>query len=246
MWWDRNADACDTAGTPVAHQRAATPPGAWWPPRRTSLAADNAVPDRQSYSNFDPELRGLVPTVAKPLQTGSLTQASNKESYKISPTRRVSKPSSCNNANTAKAAHRGNAFSDPTRNDGARGLQCVLGHTPGPRSMGQFANGPRTIRQTVRHANDHNREDRRPLALVDRIEGWLNNGGADELAKWSHAYLAHAGATCALSPCERTWSFRWFSWVSSGKKPLRQLHRDRIRADARYPDRKPWQGRRYT
>jgi hypothetical protein len=38
------------------------------------------------------------------------------------------------------------------------------------------------------------REDRLPRALLDRIEGWLNDSGADEQTKWSHAYLAHAGS----------------------------------------------------
>jgi hypothetical protein len=38
------------------------------------------------------------------------------------------------------------------------------------------------------------REDRLPRALLDRIEGWLNGSEADELAEWSHAYLAHAGS----------------------------------------------------
>jgi hypothetical protein len=39
------------------------------------------------------------------------------------------------------------------------------------------------------------REDRLPQALLDRIEGWLNTSDADELAEWSHVYLAHAGST---------------------------------------------------
>jgi hypothetical protein len=37
------------------------------------------------------------------------------------------------------------------------------------------------------------REDRLPMALLVTIERWLDDSGADELAKWSHAYLAHAG-----------------------------------------------------
>jgi hypothetical protein len=37
------------------------------------------------------------------------------------------------------------------------------------------------------------REDRLPKTLLGTIEGWLNGSGADELAEWSHAYLAHAG-----------------------------------------------------
>ena len=38
------------------------------------------------------------------------------------------------------------------------------------------------------------RVDRLPRVLLDRIEGWLNSSDADELAEWSHVYLAHAGS----------------------------------------------------
>ncbi len=37
------------------------------------------------------------------------------------------------------------------------------------------------------------RDDRLPLDLLATVERWLDDCGADELAKWSHAYLAHAG-----------------------------------------------------
>jgi hypothetical protein len=37
------------------------------------------------------------------------------------------------------------------------------------------------------------REDRLPVSLLIKIESWLDDSGAGELAKWSHAYLAHAG-----------------------------------------------------
>jgi hypothetical protein len=37
------------------------------------------------------------------------------------------------------------------------------------------------------------REDRLPISLVAAIEKWLDDSGADDLANWSHAYLAHAG-----------------------------------------------------
>lgn len=37
------------------------------------------------------------------------------------------------------------------------------------------------------------REDRLPSSLLKTIEKWLGDSGADDLAKWSHAYLAHAG-----------------------------------------------------
>lgn len=37
------------------------------------------------------------------------------------------------------------------------------------------------------------REDRLPASLLTTIESWLDDSGADDLAKWSHAFLAHAG-----------------------------------------------------
>jgi hypothetical protein len=37
------------------------------------------------------------------------------------------------------------------------------------------------------------REDRLPAILLTTVEKWLDDSGADDLAKWSHAYLAHAG-----------------------------------------------------
>jgi hypothetical protein len=37
------------------------------------------------------------------------------------------------------------------------------------------------------------REDRLPVSLITTIEKWLDDSGADDLAEWSHAYLAHAG-----------------------------------------------------
>ena len=37
------------------------------------------------------------------------------------------------------------------------------------------------------------RADRLPVSLMTTIEKWLADSDADDLAKWSHAYLAHAG-----------------------------------------------------
>lgn len=37
------------------------------------------------------------------------------------------------------------------------------------------------------------RDDSLPLSLLSTIDGWINDSGADDLAEWSHAYLAHAG-----------------------------------------------------
>jgi hypothetical protein len=36
------------------------------------------------------------------------------------------------------------------------------------------------------------REDRIPTSILITLEKWLDDSGADELAKWSHSYLAHA------------------------------------------------------
>lgn len=38
------------------------------------------------------------------------------------------------------------------------------------------------------------RQDRLPLSLIDKLEGWIAGSPADEIAEWSHAYLAHAGS----------------------------------------------------
>ena len=40
---------------------------------------------------------------------------------------------------------------------------------------------------------NRSREDRLPASLLTTIEKWLADSDADDLAKWSHAYLAHAG-----------------------------------------------------
>jgi hypothetical protein len=37
------------------------------------------------------------------------------------------------------------------------------------------------------------REDRLPKSLLGTIDSWLDGSGADQLADWSHQYLAHAG-----------------------------------------------------
>lgn len=43
------------------------------------------------------------------------------------------------------------------------------------------------------HPAKRSREDRLSASLLTTIEEWLDDSGADDLAKWSHAYLAHAG-----------------------------------------------------
>lgn len=40
---------------------------------------------------------------------------------------------------------------------------------------------------------ERTREDRLPLKLLNTIETWLDDSGADALAQWSSTYLAHAG-----------------------------------------------------
>jgi hypothetical protein len=42
-------------------------------------------------------------------------------------------------------------------------------------------------------ANMRSRNDRLPASLLETIERWLDGSGADDLARWSHAYLAHTG-----------------------------------------------------
>jgi hypothetical protein len=37
------------------------------------------------------------------------------------------------------------------------------------------------------------REDRLPASLISTVEKWLDESGADDLARWSSTYLAHAG-----------------------------------------------------
>ncbi len=37
------------------------------------------------------------------------------------------------------------------------------------------------------------RTDRLPKSLIERVGGWLTSSEANEIAKWSHTYLAHAG-----------------------------------------------------
>jgi hypothetical protein len=42
-------------------------------------------------------------------------------------------------------------------------------------------------------AANRSRSDCLPRSLITKVEGWLLNSGAEEVAKWSHPYLAHAG-----------------------------------------------------
>ena len=69
------------------------------------------------------------------------------------------------------------------------------GATSGPQAWGtsQMAHQQFDRLSGIAPAN-RKREDRLPRALLDRIEGRLNTSDADELAEWSHVYLAHAGS----------------------------------------------------
>ncbi|MGH6680379.1 MAG: hypothetical protein ACREDL_15960, partial [Bradyrhizobium sp.] len=68
------------------------------------------------------------------------------------------------------------------------------GETSGPRahSTSRSAHQQFDKLSGIGPAN-RSREDRLPASLLTTIERWLDNSGADDLAKWSHAYLAHAG-----------------------------------------------------
>ena len=46
----------------------------------------------------------------------------------------------------------------------------------------------------IQEAN-RSRNDVLPISLLAKVEGWLRNSGAEEIAKWSHRYLAHAGSS---------------------------------------------------
>jgi hypothetical protein len=61
-----------------------------------------------------------------------------------------------------------------------------MAHRPWPMSLFDKLAGIRP--------DERSREDRLPIALLDTIDGWLDNSGADALAAWSHTYLAHAGS----------------------------------------------------
>lgn len=69
------------------------------------------------------------------------------------------------------------------------------GATSGPQAWGtsQMAHQQFDSLSGIAPAN-RKREDRLPRTLLDRIEGWLITSDADELAEWSHVYLAHAGS----------------------------------------------------
>jgi len=44
-------------------------------------------------------------------------------------------------------------------------------------------------------ATNRSRTDTLSNSLIKKVEGWLLNSGAEEIAKWSHRYLEHAGSS---------------------------------------------------
>jgi hypothetical protein len=68
------------------------------------------------------------------------------------------------------------------------------GETSGPRAHGTSRMAHEQFdRLAGIDSKQRNRGDRLPSSLLTTIESWLAESGADELAEWSHAYLAHAG-----------------------------------------------------
>jgi hypothetical protein len=72
------------------------------------------------------------------------------------------------------------------------------GQTSGPGAHGASRMAHEQFdRLTGVRPQDRQRGDKLPVSLMTTIECWLDECGADELAKWSHAYLAHAGGPAA-------------------------------------------------
>jgi hypothetical protein len=75
-----------------------------------------------------------------------------------------------------------------------RGGAFFWGETAGP---GAYSTSHMAHEQFDRLAGidpaARSREDRLPESLLTTVEKWLRDSGADELKKWSHVYLAHAG-----------------------------------------------------
>lgn len=74
------------------------------------------------------------------------------------------------------------------------GKQVFWGPTSGPDAYGtsQLAH-QRFDKLTGVSPEMRKRDDRIPKRMLDRLDSWLLNSGAEDMAKWSHAFLAHAG-----------------------------------------------------
>jgi len=71
---------------------------------------------------------------------------------------------------------------------------CFWGATTGPEAWGTSESAHEQFDKLARtDPQNRKRDDRLPRSLLEKIEGWLDASGAGDLAKWSHAYLAHAG-----------------------------------------------------
>lgn len=78
--------------------------------------------------------------------------------------------------------------------DWPQGRLVVWGDTTGPKAHGISALYHEQFDRLCGIApGDRRRDDRLPKRLVTRLEQWLAESGAAELANWSHAFLAHAG-----------------------------------------------------
>ena len=70
----------------------------------------------------------------------------------------------------------------------------IWGSTSGPQADGTSESAHRQFDELAGiDPAKRSREDCLPISLLTTIEKWLDDSGADDLAKWSHAYLAHAG-----------------------------------------------------
>jgi hypothetical protein len=74
------------------------------------------------------------------------------------------------------------------------GERFFWGETSGPKAHGTSRMAHEQFdKLTGISPADRRRDDSLSLSILTTIEGWLTESGADELAKWSHNYLAHAG-----------------------------------------------------
>jgi hypothetical protein len=76
-----------------------------------------------------------------------------------------------------------------------RGPGVHWGETTGPKAYGtsELLHAQFDRLSGIQAAN-RSRTDVLPKSLITKVEGWVLNSGAEEIAKWSHPYLAHAGS----------------------------------------------------
>lgn len=76
-----------------------------------------------------------------------------------------------------------------------RGPGAYWGDTTGPKAHGTSELLHKQFdRLSGKTAAGRARRDVVQKSLLDKVETWLMESGAEEIAKWSHAYLAHAGS----------------------------------------------------